>query len=165
VTEPTSVSVEVAHTCSTRASGRTQGTREERRPCDLLTEVQRGLAEPIEIKRLLRRGLLIGQAVDMARSPRRQVGVGTHVIADHVSSPPVTSISSLRYLPVAELLPNESSLRSRRALPGGQYVARPPDRSKVKPVVKLAAGERIQPAISATSSSVQQRRIGIREVM
>jgi NAD(P)-dependent dehydrogenase (short-subunit alcohol dehydrogenase family) len=42
-----------------------------------------------------------------------------------------------------------------------QYVARPPLRSKVKPVVKLHEGETIQAIIAAASASSPTRRIGI----
>ncbi len=46
-----------------------------------------------------------------------------------------------------------------------QYIARPPERSKVNPVVKLTQGEIIQAIISSTSVSVPQRPIGVRNSM
>src|SRR5581483_6238207 len=46
-----------------------------------------------------------------------------------------------------------------------QYVARPPERSKMKPVVKLHSGDTIHAAMAATSSSVPQRCMGILAVM
>ena len=46
-----------------------------------------------------------------------------------------------------------------------QYVARPPVASKVKPVVKLQAGEAMKAAIEAISSKVPVRFIGILSVM
>src|SRR5262249_1495652 len=46
-----------------------------------------------------------------------------------------------------------------------QYVPRPPDRSKVNPVVNLQAGETIHGIIRAGSSSSPQRFIGILSVM
>ncbi len=46
-----------------------------------------------------------------------------------------------------------------------QYVARPPERSKVKPVVKPQAGAMAKAAIRAAPSSVPHRAIGILVVM
>ena len=46
-----------------------------------------------------------------------------------------------------------------------QYVARPPVASKVKPVVKLQAGEAMKAVIEAISSKVPVRFIGILAVM
>ena len=48
---------------------------------------------------------------------------------------------------------------------GTQYVARPPDRSKQKPVLKLFSGETMNSAIAANSAVVPHRFIGILSVM
>ena len=46
-----------------------------------------------------------------------------------------------------------------------QYVARPPDRSKQKPVLKLFSGETMNSAIAANSAVAPHRFIGILSVM